>query len=136
MKRYVLLVIVSALLIAPVLVCGDDEQDEPVSLPSPIISKSKPTARPTSTLGPTVDVSDCILGATFQADVTIPDDTRVEIGQSFVKTWRIRSTGTCDWGPGYRLAFADGDQLNGLDAVSVPEMGGEVRRSPWNLSPR
>jgi hypothetical protein len=125
MKRYVLLVIVSALLIAPVLVCGDDEQDEPVSLPSPIISKSKPTARPTSTLG-----------ATFQADVTIPDDTRVEIGQSFVKTWRIRSTGTCDWGPGYRLAFADGDQLNGLDAVSVPEMGGEVRRSPWNLSPR
>jgi hypothetical protein len=70
---------------------------------------------------PTVDVSDCTLGAVFAADITIPDNTPVDAGQSFVKTWSIRNTGTCDWGPGYLLAFVDGDQMGGPQSVSVPE---------------
>jgi hypothetical protein len=84
----------------------------------------EPSAEPTSTPSPpepTVDVSDCTLGATFQADITIPDNTPVEAGQSFVKTWRVRNTGTCDWGPGYRLTFIDGEQMGGAKPASVPD---------------
>lgn len=79
------------------------------------------TPLPIATPEPTVDTSGCTLGAAFQADVTIPDNTRIEVGQRFVKTWRIRNTGTCDWGTGYRLTFIDGDQMGGPDSVSVPE---------------
>lgn len=82
---------------------------------------TKPEAKVTATPVPTVDTSDCTLDAVFQADVTIPDNTKIEAGQLFTKIWRIRNTGTCDWGMGYLLAFADGDQMTGLDAVNVPE---------------
>jgi hypothetical protein len=70
---------------------------------------------------PTVDVSGCTLGAVFQADVTIPDNTRIEIGQPFTKTWRIRNTGTCNWGTGYRLEHVDGDLMSGPSRVSISE---------------
>lgn len=40
-------------------------------------------------------------------------------GQAFVKTWRIRNSGTCDWGPGFVLAFTGGEQMGGPYQVSV-----------------
>jgi hypothetical protein len=79
------------------------------------------TATPGPTPEPTVDTSDCTLDAAFQADVTVPDNTQIEAGQPFTKTWRIRNTGTCEWGVGYRLTFADGDQMGGPGSVDVPE---------------
>lgn len=92
----------------------------PTHTPGP---SSAPRSSPTfsSTPEPTPDVSDCILGASFESDVTVPDNTKLESGQRFVKTWRIRNTGTCDWGGGYRFVFADGDQMGGPDAVDVPD---------------
>ncbi len=84
----------------------------------------EPTAEATSTpeTEPTVDISGCTLGAVFQADITVPDNTRIEAGQEFTKTWRIRNTGTCNWGVGYRLTFIGGDQMGGPDSVDIPEM--------------
>ena len=69
---------------------------------------------------PTVDVSGCTLGAVFEADVTIPDGSRIPVLERFTKTWRIRNAGTCDWGRGYALTFVDGDQMGGPDSVDVP----------------
>jgi hypothetical protein len=123
MKRYLSLVIAIAMLIGSALACGaDDSPAQDGSGDGTPMPKAMAMLWPTTTPGPTVDVSDCTLGATYQADVTIPDDTEIEIGQSFVKTWRIRNTGTCDWGAGYRFAFVDGDPMRGPDAVGVPEM--------------
>jgi hypothetical protein len=65
--------------------------------------------------------SGCTPDAVFEADVTVPDGTQVEAGQAFVKTWRIRNTGTCDWDASYRLVFVDGEQMGGPDSVAVPE---------------
>jgi tetratricopeptide (TPR) repeat protein len=67
------------------------------------------------------DTSDCTPDALFLADVTIVDDTVVQAGESFVKTWRLRNTGTCDWGAGYQLVFVDGDQMGVEDSAEVPE---------------
>jgi hypothetical protein len=83
-----------------------------------------PTVGPTLTPMPpvpTVDVSECTLVAVFQADVTIPDNTRIEIGQPFTKTWRIRNAGTCSWGPGYRLEHVNGDLMSGPSQVPISE---------------
>jgi len=54
------------------------------------------------------------------ADVTIPDGTAVKPGQRFMKTWRVRNTGTSTWGAGYTLAFFDGEQMNGPASIALP----------------
>jgi hypothetical protein len=46
------------------------------------------------------DAVTCTYRATFLADVTIPDNTVIPPGTSFVKTWRLRNDGNCAWGPG------------------------------------
>ncbi len=54
------------------------------------------------------------------ADVTIPDETPVEAGQTFVKTWRVRNSGESTWGAGYTLGFFSGEQMGGPDSVPLP----------------
>ena len=39
-------------------------------------------------------------------DVNIPDNTQMTAGQSFVKTWKIKNSGTCTWGAGYKIIYA------------------------------
>jgi len=58
------------------------------------------------------------LNAAFVADVTIPDNTPFAPGSPFVKTWRVKNSGTCDWGDGFQLVFASGEQMGG--PASVP----------------
>ena len=58
--------------------------------------------------------------ARFVADVTFPDETVVQPGQRFVKTWRIRNTGTTTWGEGYRLAFFSDSKMGGPNSVPLP----------------
>ena len=41
----------------------------------------------------------------FVADVSVPDGTTFEPGDTFVKTWRLQNRGTCTWTPEYRLVF-------------------------------
>ena len=54
----------------------------------------------------------------FVADVTIPDDTNMAPGQDFLKTWRVKNTGSCPWGEGYELVYAD--YANDLDGQPQP----------------
>lgn len=66
-----------------------------------------------------VNDPNCIDVASFVTDVTIPDDTPVEAGATFVKTWRFINTGGCIWLPDYELAFVDGEQMGAEDAVAL-----------------
>ncbi|MBN1139308.1 MAG: hypothetical protein JXM73_22215 [Anaerolineae bacterium] len=50
----------------------------------------------------------------------MPDNMQVVLGKSVVKTWRVRNTGTCKWGPGYQLVFADGNDLGAHQPVDIP----------------
>ena len=59
------------------------------------------------------------LNAAFVADVTIPDGTRLDTGTSFVKTWRVKNTGKCDWHQDAVIAFESGDQLDAPLTVQV-----------------
>jgi hypothetical protein len=48
----------------------------------------------------------------FVQDLTIPDDTVVPPGGSIDKQWLVSNSGTCDWGPTYRLKLAGGEPLS------------------------
>lgn len=67
----------------------------------------------------------CVYRMTFLSDVTIPDNTVIPAGQSFIKTWRIRNDGTCVWGPGqtvHSLAHTGGERLNAPEQVPLPAL--------------
>lgn len=44
-------------------------------------------------------------------DVTIPDGTEVQQGESFTKTWRIKNVGSCTWTTSYRVVFVKGESM-------------------------
>ena len=60
--------------------------------------------------------------ANFVTDVTIPDGTSVNPGQTVTKTWRLKNAGTCTWNSGYSLVFDSGDAM-GAPASSTLTSG-------------
>lgn len=81
----------------------------------------------TATLSPSPTLSPVTIPcnwAQYVADVTYPDDTEVQTGQTFTKTWRLKNIGSCDWTSGYQLIFVSGDQMNA--AISSPLTGGII----------
>ena len=82
-----------------------------------------PTSTPTKTPYPTLPA-----GATskdnskFSADVTIPDGTQVKPGETFVKTWRFKNTGSTTWSKDYHLEYLEGlTAVNSVVAILLPE---------------
>lgn len=77
---------------------------------------SAPAAAPSATTAPAQTIptatSNCD-NADFVTDVTYPDNTEVNPGDNFTKTWRIRNAGTCSWTPSYALVFISGDVMGG-----------------------
>ena len=89
--------------------------------PTPTVTISLPVeASATSTPETPVPTNppDCTNSAAFVADVTIADNEFVPGGSDFTKTWRIKNTGTCVWGPDYTLTHYSGDRL--FAPASVP----------------
>lgn len=76
---------------------------------TPTLVLALPTSPPYIT---TLGATGCD-GAAYISDVTIPDNTVVEAGQAFVKTWMIQNTGSCTWDSNYALTFVSGDEMSG-----------------------
>jgi uncharacterized protein YkwD len=113
----------------------------------PTIGISSPqatfTTQPTLTAGPTVtgepsstaitqqmtatsapprptNAPDCTNSASFVADVTLPDHTEIQGGDTFTKTWRIMNTGTCVWAADYTLTPYSEERMNAPAVVPLP----------------
>ena len=84
----------------------------PASTPAPTAT---PTPRPTPARAPS-----CANNATFVADVSIPDGTRLAPGQQFTKIWRVRNSGTCVWGANDALVFVAGEAMTTATVIPVP----------------
>jgi hypothetical protein len=84
-----------------------------------------------------VNPSDCTLDAQFVEDITIPDHTIIERGETFIKTWRVRNTGTCTWTPSYQINLAGGNPLTWSQSslVSIVPAGEEAEISIKIVSP-
>jgi len=66
-------------------------------------TEDTPTPASTTTPAPPENPADCTNAGKFISDVTIPDDSEVNIGETFTKTWRVQNTGTCIWWEGYSV---------------------------------
>jgi len=58
----------------------------------------------------------------FEGDVTVPDGSCINANEAFTKAWRLRNTGSCSWGGGYKFAFDGGDQMGAPSYISVPSV--------------
>ena len=105
----------SATATSPVVVVPTNTPLPPTNTPVPTNTPIPPT--PTATPIP------CDRGH-FVKDVTIPDDTEIAAGTTFVKTWRIENNGSCTWTSGYSLVFYSGDAMSG--PASAPITDGTV----------
>ena len=68
---------------------------------------------------PVVGATASCYGLAFVSDVTIPDNTPVNAGQTFTKTWKVKNAGTCAWDAGFKFAFVSGDQM-GAATYTLP----------------
>lgn len=86
-----------------------------------------PTITPTERPEPTKSPTPTCTSTASATDVTIPDGTELSANSSFVKTWRVRNTGTCAWDSSYALVFVEGNlvgpQLASLPALKTNEEG-------------
>jgi hypothetical protein len=109
------------ILIAASLACGRRDEEPtptPTVTPTPVggvepggeVQPTLPPAPPTSTPVP----GGCADGMEFLADVTVPDGTIFGLNEPFIKTWRVRNAGSCNW-TGYHVVFADGEPMGTMD---------------------
>ncbi len=68
---------------------------------------------------PTLTATACVDKVEFVEDVTIPDDSVVTPGQTFIKIWRLRNAGTCTWTKEYDLLFVEGEQMGAPAAQAL-----------------
>jgi Ig-like domain from next to BRCA1 gene len=60
----------------------------------------------------TAALGDSCNNSAFVADVTIPDQSVLQPGRNFDKTWRLQNTGSCTWDDGYALVYIGGSTPN------------------------
>jgi hypothetical protein len=100
----------------------------PIVLPTdtPGIPTQTPTLAPTKTAElPSVTPTSSQLPvpcyrAAFIKDVTIPDYyDKLAPGETFVKTWRLKNTGTCVWPADTLVVFLSGSQMSAPSSQSI-----------------
>jgi hypothetical protein len=99
------------------------------------VQPTQPLAQVTNALGTTVALCDSLQ---FVADVNIPDNTNMAPGQDFLKTWRVKNTGSCPWEAGYEMVYAGyADEMDGQPQAltQVVQPGQEVEISVQFTAP-
>lgn len=96
----------------------------------PITGENEETPVPTGSEAPTdiaatptpprpANEAGCTNSAEFVDDVTIPDDSVIDAGAAFTKTWRIRNTGTCIWAWDYTLTYYSENRMGAPNEVPL-----------------
>lgn len=76
----------------------------------------------------------CTNVLTFVEDVTVPDGTVMTAGDAFVKKWRVKNDGSCDWNSTYKLKLVSGDALGGpTETTLYPATAGAEAVIEMNL---
>jgi len=90
------------------LVTEDPTEDVTATATQPV------AVQVTNAQGTPVALCDSLGYDPLTVDVTIPDNTVMTPGQDFIKTWKVKNTGSCPWGAGYALSYAGyANQMSG-----------------------
>lgn len=68
-------------------------------------------ATPFTAPTPTPTPVPCANDAAFLSDLTVPDFSQLLSGTAIDKRWSVRNSGTCDWGPDYRVTYVEGNSM-------------------------
>lgn len=105
-----------------------------VVLQTQLSAQLAPPAEPTATLSPsatpapTETPAATIIPEGTQApqykagpvtDITYIDNSLVQPGSAFVKTWRVQNSGTAAWAPDFKVVFVSGDAMGGPASQSL-----------------
>ena len=97
------------------------------SATQPATATPGPTQSPTPSGSPTPIICDKM---EFVSDVTVPDGTTMTPGQEFVKTWKVKNTGTCTWTTAYKVVISYQPTMGGkstpLTAEVPPDTEAEI----------
>lgn len=90
----------------------------PTTSPFPTFPLASPTAATQAPIPTTIGLSPVATAtgcdsSTYVSDVTIPDGTVMTPGQTFVKTWLVKNSGTCTWDINYKIGFGFGEPMSG-----------------------
>ncbi|HSB00482.1 MAG TPA: NBR1-Ig-like domain-containing protein [Anaerolineales bacterium] len=90
----------------------------PSNTPAPTVTPlatftAAPTLAGGAALGTAPAATTSCYGLAYVSDVTIPDNTPVNPGQKFTKTWKVQNTGSCAWDAGFKFGFVSGDAMGG-----------------------
>lgn len=107
----------------------ESENIVPVPTPTPEPASTATPAGPTATPAPVA----CIDDMSWVADLTYDDNNMqnppvLQPGQPFVKTWRIRNSGTCPWTQSYVLKYVSGN-------TPAAQMGGQPTAVQGQVAP-
>ncbi len=86
--------------------------------PTPMATFTPLPPTPTVTIVPPTSTPLPCDRVRFIKDITIPDNTEIEPGSTFVKTWRLQNAGACTWSPQYALVLTGGEPMG--SAVAIP----------------
>jgi hypothetical protein len=86
------------------------------SMPIVVADAAPAPTPPPSPVVDTAPAAGC-LKASFVSE-TVPDNTKFEKGESFVKSWTVSNNGTCDW-PEDTALVKTSSETGGPDSVSV-----------------
>ncbi len=78
------------------------------------------TPVPSNTPAPATATAIPCYSVQFITDVTVPDNTTYGPNTAFVKTWRLKNTGSCTWTNEFDLVFVSGNQMGAPAAVDFP----------------
>lgn len=89
-----------------------------------IVPASNQTPSPSPTISPNGPSTPTPIAerAEFISDVTIPDGTIMVPGQTFLKTWRLKNTGTLAWTTAYYLVYFGGEKMGATEAPLPQEV--------------
>jgi hypothetical protein len=73
---------------------------------------------PVAPVGGVAATASCY-GLTFVSDVTIPDNTQMDPGETFTKTWKVQNSGSCAWDAGFKFQSSGGNAM-GATAFTLP----------------
>jgi hypothetical protein len=94
-------------------------QEPPTETITPAPEKPTETVTPTLAVSSTAQLCD---NSAFVSDASVPDGTQMTAGQAFVKSWKVKNTGTCSWKTGYQIIYAYGEKMGGLATTLTAEV--------------
>ena len=115
-------VLIGIFILIIILACGRNQQGSPTQT---VEQTDMAPADTVSTEPVVLESVSCEDGMTFIEDVSIPDGYMVNANESFIKTWRIQNSGTCDWSD-YMVAFESGEPMGTMEQVIPDTPAGET----------